>query len=95
MNVVLDYKLPFEIHLNNVLAKVSKIIGLLRKRRNLLSTATLIVKLSFDPIWAMVMFSAIKLLKKNCIQNLPGVSKSPKAGMSKEKVYQEWGLKSL
>ena len=40
--VILDFKLAFEEHLNNVLAKVNKSISLLRKLRNLLPRTTLI-----------------------------------------------------
>ena len=40
--VILDFKLAFEEHLNNVLAKVNKSISLLRKFRNLLPRTALI-----------------------------------------------------
>ena len=40
--VILDFKLTFEEYLNNVLAKVNKAVGLLRKLRNLLPRTTLI-----------------------------------------------------
>ena len=40
--VILDFKLTFEEHLNNVLAKVNKAVDLLRKLRNLLTRAKLI-----------------------------------------------------
>ena len=40
--VILDFKLAFEEHLNNVLAKVKKSISLLRKLRILLPRTTLI-----------------------------------------------------
>ena len=42
LGVILDFKETFEEHLNNVLAKVSKAVGLLRKLRNTLSRTTLI-----------------------------------------------------
>ena len=42
LGVILDFKLTFEDHLNNVLAKVNKAVGLLRKLRNLLPRTTLI-----------------------------------------------------
>ena len=41
--VAVDFKLTFADHLNNVLAKVNKTIGLLLKFRNLLPGTTLIV----------------------------------------------------
>ena len=40
LGVRLDFKLTFEDHLNNVLAKVNKAVGLLRKLRNLLLRIT-------------------------------------------------------
>ena len=42
LGVTLDVKLTFDEHLNNVLNKVNKTIGLLRKLQNLLSRLTLI-----------------------------------------------------
>ena len=42
LGVILDFKLTFEEHLNNVLAKVNKAVGLLRKFRNILPRTTLI-----------------------------------------------------
>ena len=42
LGVTLDVKLTFDEQLNNVLNKVNKAIGLLRKLQNLLSRSTLI-----------------------------------------------------
>ena len=42
LGVILDFKLTFEEHLNNVLAKVNKAVSLLRKLRNILPRTTLI-----------------------------------------------------
>ena len=42
LGVILDFKLTFEEHLNNILAKVNKAAGLLHKLRNILSKTTLI-----------------------------------------------------
>ena len=42
LGVIADFKLTFEDHLNNVLAKVSKAVSLLRKPQNLLPRSTLI-----------------------------------------------------
>ena len=42
MVVILAFKLTFEDHLNNVLAKVNKTVGLLHKLQNSLSRAMLI-----------------------------------------------------
>ena len=43
LGVTWDFKLAFEEHLNNILAKVNKAIGLLRKLRNILPRTTLII----------------------------------------------------
>ena len=42
LGVILDFKLTFEEHVNNVLAKVNKAVGLFHKLRNILPRATLI-----------------------------------------------------
>ena len=42
LGVILDFKLTYEEHLNNVLAKLNKAVGLLRKLRSLLARTTLI-----------------------------------------------------
>ena len=69
LGVILDFKLTFEEHLNNVLAKVNKAVDLLRKLCNILPRTTLITKLSFGYIWTRVMSCTIKplinRLKKN------------------------------
>ena len=44
LGVILDFKLTFEEHLNNVSAKVNKAVGLLRKLRNILPRRALITK---------------------------------------------------
>ena len=52
LGVIFDFKLKFEDNLNDVLAKVNKAIGLLRKLRNLSPRITLITryKVSFGHI---------------------------------------------
>ena len=42
LGVILDFKLTFEERVNNVLAKVNKAVGLLRKLRNILPRTTLV-----------------------------------------------------
>ena len=42
LDVILDFKLTFKEHLNNVLAKVNKAVRLLRKLRNILPMTMLI-----------------------------------------------------
>ena len=67
LGVILDFKLTFEEHLNNVLAKVNKAVDLLRKLCNILPRTTLITKLSFSYIWTRVMSCTIKPLI-NCLK---------------------------
>ena len=43
MGAILDFKLIFEDHVNNVLAKVNKAVGFLHRLRNSLSRKTLII----------------------------------------------------
>ena len=70
LGVILDFKLTFEEHLNNVLAKVNKAVALYanfeiyyQKQRKLLYT-----KLSFGHIWTIVMSRTIEpLIKKTGI----------------------------
>ena len=64
LGVILDFKLTFEKHLNNVLAQVKKTVDLLHKLRNLLPRRTLIkyTKLSFCHAWTMVMSCTIEPL---------------------------------
>ena len=42
LGVILDFKLTYEDHLKNILAKVNKAVGLLHKLRDLLPRTTLI-----------------------------------------------------
>ena len=44
LGVILDFKLTFQDHLNNVLANLNNRIGLLRKLQTLLSRKTLITR---------------------------------------------------
>ena len=43
LGVILDFRLTFEEHLSNILVKVNKVVGLLRKLRTLLPRTTLII----------------------------------------------------
>ena len=51
LGVILDFKLTFEEHLNNVLAKVNKVVGLLCKLRNILPR-TLLITIYKAFIWS-------------------------------------------
>ena len=68
LGVILDLKLTFEEHLNNLLAKFNKTVDLLRKLRNILPRTTLI-KLSLGHNWAIVMSCAMKSLMTHVKKN--------------------------
>ena len=101
LGVILDLKLTFEEHLNNVLAKFNKTVDLLRKLRNILPSTTLI-KLLLGHNWAIVMSCVIKSLMTHVKKEMKSfqyraclaLTKAIR-GTSKEKIYQELGLESL
>ena len=68
LGVILDFKLTFEDHLNNLLAKVNKAVGLLRRLRNLLPRTTLIT-ISKAFIQTMVMSCTFKPLITRLMKN--------------------------
>ena len=104
LGVTLDFKLTFEEHLNNVLAKVNKAVGLLRKFRNILPRTTLITiyktfippdKDSGDVLYDQAsnnsFIEKLESIQYNACLALTGAIRST----SKEKIYQELGLESL
>ena len=104
LGVILDFKLKFEEHLNNVLAKVNKAVGLLRKLRNILPRTTLITiykafiwsHLDYGDVLYNQAFNSsfkekLESFQYNACLALIGAIR----GTSKEKIYQEMGLKSL
>ena len=104
LGVTLDFKLTFEEHLNNVLAKVNKAVGLLRKLRNILPRTTLITiyktfippdKDSGDVLYDQAsnnsFIEKLESIQYNACLALTGAIRST----SKEKIYQELGLESL
>ena len=104
LGVILDFKLTFEEHLNNVLAKVNKAVGLLRKLRNILPRTTLITiyktfippdKDSGDVLYDQAsnnsFIEKLESIQYNACLALTGAIRST----SKEKIYQELGLESL
>ena len=104
VGVTLDVKLTFEEHLNNVLNKVNKTIGLLRKLQNLLSRSTLITiykafvrphldygDILFDQTYNSSFHEKLESIQYNACLALTGAIR----GSSKEKIYQELGFESL
>ena len=104
LGVTLDVKLTFDEHLNNVLNKVNKTIGLLRKLQNLLSRSTLITiykafvrphldygDILFDQTYNSSFHEKLESVQYNVCLVLTGAI----SGSSKEKIYQELGFESL
>ena len=101
LGVILDFKLTFEEHLNNVLAKVNKAVGLLRKLRNLLPRTTLITiykafirphldygDVLYDQAFNNSFKEKLESIQYNACLALTGAIR----GMSKEKICQELGF---
>ena len=93
LGVILDFKLTFEEHLNNVLAKVNKAVGLLRKLRNILLPRAMLITIHKTFIrphldYGDVLYESIQY---NACLALTGAIR----GTSEEKIYQELGLESL
>ena len=104
LGVILDFKLTFEEHVNNVLAKVNKAVGLFHKLRNILPRATLITiykafirshldygDVLCDPAFNKSFKENLESFQYNTCLALTGAIR----GTSKEKIYQELGLESL
>ena len=104
MGVILDFKLTFEDHLNNALAKVNKAVGLLRKPQNLLPRAKLITiykafiwsHLDYgDVLYDQAFNNSFKEKLESIQYNVCLALKGAIRGTSKENIYQELGLESL
>ena len=104
LGVILDFKLTFEEHLNNVLAKVNKAVDLLRKLRNILPRTTLITiykafirpHLDYsDDLFDQVFNNSFKERLGSFQLNACLVLTGAIWGTPKGKIYQELGLESL
>ena len=104
LGVTLDVKLTFDEHLNNVLNKVNKTIGLLRKFQNFLSRSTLITiykafvrpqldygDILFDQTFNSSFHEKLESIQYNACLALTGAVR----GSSKEQTNQELGFESL
>ena len=102
--VILDFKLTFEEHLNNVLAKVNKAVGISSKLRNILPRTALITiykafnrpnldygDVLYDQAFNNSFKETLKSIQYNACLALPGAIR----GTSKEKIYQELVQKAL
>ena len=104
LGVILDFKLTFEEHLNNVLAKVNKAVGLLRKLRNILPRTTLITihkafigpHLDFgDVLYDQAFHTSFKEKLESFQYNTRLALTGAIRGTSKDKIYQELELEFL
>ena len=104
LGVVLDDRLSFEDHLNMILNKVNKTIGLLCKLQNILPrSAQLTIYKSFirphldygdiiyDQAYNASFHQKLELLQYNACLAITGAIR----GTSSEKLYEELGLESL
>ena len=104
LGVILDFKLTFEEHLNNVLAKVNKAVGISSKLRNILPRTALITiykafnrpnldygDVLYDQAFNNSFKETLKSIQYNACLALPGAIR----GTSKEKIYQELVQKAL
>ena len=104
LGVMLDFKWTFEEHLNNISAKGSKAVDLLRELRNTLPRTTLITiykafirpHLDYgDAVYNQAFNNLFKEKLESISYNACLVWTGAIRGTSKEKIYQELGLESL
>ena len=104
LGVILDVKLTFEEHLENVFNKTNKTIGLLRKLSNLLPRQALVTiykafvrpyldygNVLYDQAFNNSFHAKIESIQYNACLAIAGAIR----GTSREKIYQELGLESL
>ena len=104
LGVILDVKLTFEEHLKNVFNKPNKTIGLLRKLSNLLPRQSLVAIYKafvrpylvygdalYDQTFNNSFCAKMKSIQYNACLAITGAIR----GTSRQKIFQELGLKSL
>ena len=104
LGIILDNQLKFDDHIKIVFRKISKTIGLLRKRHNFLPRAALITiykafirphldygDILYDQAYNMSFQQKLESIQYNACLAITGAIR----GTSKEKLYQEIGLESL
>ena len=102
--MILDTKLNFQEHIKNILTKVNKTIGLLRKLQNILPRESLLTifkssvrphldygDVIYDQSYNNTFHQKMKSIQYNAALALTGAIR----GSSREKLYQELGLESL
>ena len=104
LDVTLDFKVTYENHLNNVIAKISKTIGFSRKLQNLFPGTTLntIYKafvrprldysaVLYDQVFNNLFTEYLESVQYNACLALAGVI----MGTSKDEIYQKVGSEVL
>ena len=104
LGLILDNKLNFQEHLKNILNKVNKTIGLLRKLQNILPREPLLTiyksfvrphldygDVIYDQHYNNSFHQKLESIQYNAALAITGVIR----GSSREKLYQELGLESL
>ena len=100
----LDFKLTFQEHLENMLNKVNKTIGLLRKLQNTLPRPSLLTiyksfirphldygNVMYDQAYNVSFQQKVESIQYNAAVAITGTMR----GTSKEKLFEELGLESL
>ena len=104
LGMILDTKLNFQEHIKNILTKVNKTIGLLRKLQNILPRESLLTifksfvkphldygDVIYDRSYNNTFHQKMESIKYNSALAITGAMR----GSSREKLYQELGLESL
>ena len=104
LGMILDNKLNFQEHLKNILNKVNKTIGLLRKLQNILPREPLLTiyksfvrphldygDVIYDQHYNNSFHQKLESIQYNAALAITGAIR----GSSREKLYQELGLESL
>ena len=100
----MDNRLAFDEHLTNVLNKISKTIGLLRKLQNILPRSALLAiykcfirphldygDIIYDQAYNLSFLQKLESIQYNAALAITGTIR----GSSREKLYQQLGLESL
>ena len=104
LGMILDAKLNFQEHIKNLLTKVNKTIGLLRKLQNILPRGSLLTifksfvrphldygDVIYDQSYNNTFHQKMESIQYNAALAITGAIR----GSSREKLYQELGLESL
>ena len=104
LGIILDQKLNFQEHINSILSKVNRSIGLLRKLNSVLSRSSLMTiyksfirphldygDIIFDQAFNDSFHSKMESIQYKACLAITGAIQ----GSSKEKLYNELGLESL